>query len=343
MCEKIEHVVDNEKQKEKPKENEKKYDNMMSALIGRNPQAFLDLLYPESRFVKHHRNKLANSQRQPDAVIEAVRVKTGKRFLAQPEIQTDPDETIAERLTLYQVLVRWDHYKRAKVWVPVSSSVLHLTKAHAKLQVPLHWTAPGEDDEDGKALDFYFKNVEMRDKTPEDILRLDHMELLPLLPATQGGTSHEVIELMMKRLQASGDTDLPYYGYLVSGRIMKFLGQQDELLWLQERYKTMDEKFRSSPVYQWTLDEGIAIGEERGKAEGIALGKSQTQAQTLAQMRKRVMEIVVERFLSLAGLAGEIIAMINNPDPLLDLIVKLAQAQSTEEAEQILLNAQAVG
>jgi hypothetical protein len=48
LCEKIEHVV--EKEKEKPKENEKKYDNMMSALIGRNPQAFLDLLYPGSRF-----------------------------------------------------------------------------------------------------------------------------------------------------------------------------------------------------------------------------------------------------------------------------------------------------
>src|SRR5207302_4933575 len=106
--------------------------------------------------------------------------------------QTDPDETIAERLALYQVLVRWDYYKRrseseskSKVWIPVSSSVLHLTKAHKDLQVPLHWTAPSEDDEDDKALDFYFKSVQMRDKTPEEILRLDHLELLPLLPATQ--------------------------------------------------------------------------------------------------------------------------------------------------------------
>ncbi len=126
----------------------------------------------------------------------------------------------------------------------------------------------------------------------------------------------------------------------------------------------MDEKFRSSPVYQWTIDEGIAIGEERGKAtgiaigeergkvegiaigeeRGIALGKSQalSLAQAVAQMRKKVMDIVIARFLSLVGLANGVVAAISNSDLLLDLLVKLAQAQSTEDAEQALLNAQAV-
>ncbi len=207
LCEKIKHLM--EKKQDKP------YDTMMSALIGRNPQAFLDLLYPGSRFVKHHRNKLANSQRQPDAVIEAVRIKTGKSFLAQPEIQTNPDEEIAERLALYQVLLRWDYRQRseaesnnAKVWIPVSSCVLHLTKAHKDLQVPLQWRAPSQDDDDDKALDFYFQSVQMRDKTPEEILRLGHLELLPLLPATQGGGSHEIIEMMMERLLASDQIGL---------------------------------------------------------------------------------------------------------------------------------------
>ena len=341
LCEKIEYVV--EKEKEKPKENEKKYDNMMSALIGRNPQAFLDLLYPGSRFIKHHRNKLANTQRQPDAVIEAVRIKTGKVFLAQLEIQTEPDDEIAERLVLYQVLLRWDHYKRDKIWVPVSSSVLHLTKAHKDLQVPLRWTAPGEDDEDEKVLDFYFKSVEMRDKTPEQILCLDHQELLPLLPATRGGASHEIIEMMMERLLASNNIDLAYYGYTMAGLIFK--GQLGEIEWLERRYKMLDEKFSASPVYQWTIEKGIAIGEARGKAEGKAEGIAigETKAQMLAQVRRKVMKEVLERFPSLALRANDILAIIDNADPLLDLAISLAQAQSTEEAEQILLNAQAAG
>jgi len=349
LCEKIKHLM------EKKEKQEKQYDNMMSALIGRNPQAFLDLLYPGSRFVKHYRNKLANTQRQPDAIIEAVRIKTGKIFLAQPEIQTNPDDEMAERLALYQVLLRWDHKQRSesetksKVWVPVSSSVLHLTKAHEKLQVPLHWTAPGEDDErEDKALDFYFKNVEMRDKTPEEILRLDHMELLPLLPATQGGASHEVIEMMMELLLDSPNVELAYYGYLVAGLIFKFLRQLDEIEWLQRRYKTMDEKFSASPVYQWTLEEGIAIGEARGEAKGIAIGEAkgeakgeaQANAQTLARMRQRVVEIVIEHFSSLIGLANEIVAVIHDPDSLFSLGVNLAQAQSTEEAQELLLKAQ---
>jgi hypothetical protein len=89
----------------------------------------------------------------------------------------------------------------------------------------------------------------------------------------------------------------------------------------------MDEKFGASPVYQWTIEKDIAIG----------------KAQMLTQIRQKAMQIVFERFLSLASLAGGVVAMINNPSSLLSLIVNLAQAQSTEEAEQILLKAQAVG
>jgi len=325
---------------EKNKKQDKPYDTMMSALIGRNPQAFLDLLYPGSRFVKHHRNKLANSQRQPDAVIEAVRIKTGKVFLAQPEIQTNPDEEIAERLALYQMLLRWDYRQRSesKVWIAVSSCVLHLTRAHKDLQIPLHWTAPNRNDEDGKALDFYFESVEMRDKTPEDILCLDHLELLPLLPATQGGASHEIIEMMMERLLVSDPIGgLAYYGYLVAGLILK--GQERETEWLERRYKMLDEKFSASPVYQWTLDKGIAIGEAKGIAIGEAKGELHAKAQTLAQMRQRVIKMVIERFAALAGLANDTVALITESDVLLDLIITLAQAQSAEEAEALLLKA----
>jgi|SRR5436853_4075881 len=105
----------------------------------------------------------------------------------------------------------------------------------------------------------------------------------------------------------------------------------------------MDEKFSVSPVYQWTLEtgraEGMAIGEARGIAIGEARGEAQAKARTFAQMRQRVVEIVIEHFPSLVGLANEIVALINDPDLLLDLIIKLAQAQSLEEAQELLLTA----
>jgi len=62
----------------------KVWDTMMSALVGSNPQAFLDLVLPGSSFVKHHRNKLGISERQPDAIIQA-RHPIDKEFLIDRE------------------------------------------------------------------------------------------------------------------------------------------------------------------------------------------------------------------------------------------------------------------
>jgi hypothetical protein len=234
--------------------------------------------------------------------------------------------------------------------------VVHLTKAHKDLQVPLRWTAPGGINGEKAALDFYFESVEMREKMPEELLHLGHLELLPLLPATQGGASHEIIEMMMERLLGSDDPELAYYGYTMAGLILK--GQADEIAWLERRYKMLDEKFSASPVYQWTIEKGIAIGEERGKAEGIAIGeergkaegkaegiaigeeRGKAEAQILVQARRKVMAKVLERFPSLALLANDVLAMIDHADLLFDLGMSLAQAQCTEEAEQILLKAQ---
>lgn len=99
--------------------------------------------------------------------------------------------------------------------------------------------------------------------------------------------------------------------------------------------KTRDDKFSVSPVYQWTLKEGIT--------KAIAIGEAEGKAQRLTQIRQKVMQIVFGRFLSLAGLAGEFVSTINDSNLLLDLIVKLAPVQSTEEAQQLLLKAQLAG
>jgi hypothetical protein len=71
--------------------------------------------------------------------------------------------------------------------------------------------------------------------------------------------------------------------------------------------------------------------EERGKAE------------VLIQIRQPVIQNVFDQFPSLTRLAKEVLGMIDDPVLLYSLAVKLAQAQSTEEAHQILLKAQAAG
>ena len=119
----------------------------------------------------------------------------------------------------------------------------------------------------------------------------------------------------------------------------------------------LDEKFSASPVYQWTIEKGIAIGKERGRAEGIAIGeergkaegraegiaigKAESNAEILLRMRPSVIEIIFDRFSSLTRFAIEVLDTIDDPVLLYTFAIKLAQAQSTEEAQQIRLKAQA--
>jgi len=113
--------------------------------------------------------------------------------------------------------------------------------------------------------------------------------------------------------------------------------------WLYEKYKEMEEQFHSSSVYQWNLQAGRTEGIAIGKAEGIAIGEERGiaigKSQMLAQMRKRVIDIVIDHFSSLISLTNEVVAAINDFDALFSLAVNLVQAQSTEEAQQILLEA----
>ena len=90
----------------------------------------------------------------------------------------------------------------------------------------------------------------------------------------------------------------------------------------------LDEGFSVSPAYQQAL--------EKGRQEGIAEGK----AKTLVLIRQPIIRNIFDQFPSLTRFAKEILVKIDDPGLLYCLAVKLAQAQSTEEAHQILLKAQ---
>jgi hypothetical protein len=91
------------------------------------------------------------------------------------------------------------------------------------------------------------------------------------------------------------------------------------------------------------LAEGRAGGREEGRAEGIAIGEERARAQILvqtqAQIRQKILASVIERYPELVGLANAIVASIGDVDALLILMVSLAQAQTTEDAKQVLLSA----
>jgi len=298
---------------------EKTWDNIMSLLVSSNPQAILDLSFPGCRFIKHHRNKLRSSERQPDAVIEAWG-PIDDRFIFNGEFQTYKEEHIPERLLMYNVLLSQQYRP-----LPVRSEVIYLMSNEKIDRPPLSWPMPGEHNRE--MLRFHYGNTAMWKKSPDDLLRLGHMELLTMLPLTRGGMERDVVEMMFTHLMGEQYRHLATIGFLFAALAFRHSKRYSDQEWLERRYNHMHDILRESPAYQWILDEG----REEGRAEGLLQGSQQGSQQA-------AITIVVTRFADLEEVARTRITAVGNLERLQHLIVDLLISHSRDEMERVLLS-----
>ena len=112
----------------------------------------------------------------------------------------------------------------------------------------------------------------------------------------------------------------------------------------------MDDVLRETPVYQemtrWAreegLREGILEGIQEGRREGRQEGLQEGRREGLQEGRQEGLQqallvILTERFPKLLRLAKKQMAVIEEPEILQLLIVKMSVAQSVEEARKYLL------
>lgn len=142
------------------------------------------------------------------------------------------------------------------------------------------------------------------------------MELLPLLPLTQGGNEREVVELMFARLAGEQFRQLATMGFLFAALAFHRSKRYSDQEWLESRYKHMHDILRESPAYQWILNEG--------RAEGI-----QAMQQTAIRM-------VLVHFADLEELARAKITALNDLARLQQLIIDLSISHSQEEMKRVL-------
>ncbi|HEY4035549.1 MAG TPA: hypothetical protein VGL94_16445 [Ktedonobacteraceae bacterium] len=154
------------------------------------------------------------------------------------------------------------------------------------------------------------------------LLDLGHAVLYPLLPLTKGGATQKIVTHMFDLLSGEPHRELALIGYAFATRTFQLLKQYSDLQWLKERFRHMDDILRESPLYEWILEEG----------------REEEKARSLTQTRQTIVEIVQERFPELAQLAEEVVATIDNLAQLVRLTGKLGNAQSAEQARQILLS-----
>ena len=213
---------------------------------------------------------------------------------------------MAERLLCYNVLARSEHK------LPVLSCVIYLLKDGEALPSPLSWKLPDGQE----VLQFHYQSVELAALSPEDLLQSGQSGLLPLLPLTKGGEQREIVESMFSGRLSAKKIELVPIGYTLASLAFSRENRAEQD-WLLRRFHEMHDILRETPIYQEILKEG--------REEG------------LEALRQAILDVVTQRFPKLTRLAKKQVVVVEDPELLRHVLVKVSVAHTAEEAKQQLL------
>jgi len=291
----------------------KPWDDSLKKLVQADPQAFVSWFVPDASFTGARPHELKHWTLEVDALL-GVRV-SGQDMLLHLEFQTHNDPAMAERLLRYNVLARSEHR------LPVLSCVIYLLGSGEASTSPLSWMLPTEQE----VLRFHYQSIELKALLPEEVVRTGLTGLLPLLPLTKNGARREIVETMFSRLLAAKKIELVPIGYTLASLAFSRENPVDQD-WLFRRFHEMHDILRETPIYQEILKEG----REEGLEQGLQRGQ-------LEALRQAIVEVVVERFPKLVRLTKKQVVLIEDPELLRHVLVKVSVAQSAEEARGHLL------
>jgi hypothetical protein len=148
---------------------------------------------------------------------------------------------------------------------------------------------------------------------------------------TKGGATREIADEIFTSLERAGKIDSSAAAYnLVSLAFGKDRVADQE--WLTWRFK-MHEVLRETPFYQEMTREAREEGLEKGLEKGMEKGRLQT-------LRDILLNFVQTRFPDpkLTHLAQSQVSIIDDPEVLENLILKVGPAQTAEEVQRYLLD-----
>jgi len=162
--------------------------------------------------------------------------------------------------------------------------------------------------------------------------------LLPLVPLAKGGAKREVIEQVIARLAPPGGSTRKELLALTRLFASLALKSQEDQIWLRRRFDMLRDILRETPAYQEILEEGREEGLEKGLRdgleEGLAKGREQERQRCLQSLREKLLKIVQTRFPRLKTSAKGLVAVIEQPEKLEDLLIRVASASTTDEARE---------
>ncbi len=288
------------------------WDSLLKRLVRRYAKHFARWLVAEAVFVRALDIELQNQHLFADALLE-VRLR-GEPALLHIEFQSYDDPDMATRLLEYNVLA-----SRQYGHLPVYSYVIYLRKAGEVAASPLVRGFPTGED----VHHFFFGVIKLWEVPAELFLGAGWTGVLPLVTLTDGGKRPEVVKEMIDQLASVEEYDLLAIAQVLGGLVFK---TGPELAWFRKRFSMFQDILSESWVYQELVEQGVEKGREEERQQEL-----QRQCQT-------IIGFVQRRFPEITALAEQQTAKITDPETLQTVILKLLDAQTIEEARQILLN-----
>lgn len=153
--------------------------------------------------------------------------------------------------------------------------------------------------------------------------QIGFVTLLPLVPLTQHGASHENIEETISDIEHLVEDDIvrkDLVSLTLTLASLAFVGKKEEQDWLLRRFRMQHDILWDTPIYQLILEEGRE--EERTKLQ--------------KQERFTIQRIVKAKFPRLAQLAIDKTEAISDMEKLQNLNVYVSVAQTEADARQYL-------
>ena len=288
----------------------KQWDSFMKLLVEANKQDLVSFLLPGATFEKELNTEMQSRVLEADLLY--VVNWDGIQVILHVEFQKRRDGEMGKRL--------WKYNAQATIItdLPVYSFVVYLQRDGNVVQSPYEWPFPGK-----KVVHRFFFDTVRLWEIPGEFLKQNGFEgLLPLLPLTQNGFRHEVVDDMIVSLDLAGKSDLLPLAYAFASLVFKNTEDRD---WLRKRFTMLSEDiFEES----WAYQEMLAKGRQKGFEIGLHEGELQA-------LRGVIADVVQERFPSLVTLVSNHIQKMEDTNLLRRLNVKLSAAQTAQEAEQV--------
>jgi predicted transposase YdaD len=146
------------------------------------------------------------------------------------------------------------------------------------------------------------------------------------LPLTDGGTQQEVMQEAVSTLVDAREIELLALAYTFGGLVS---GNEAYDEWFKRSFAMLEDILEES----WTYKEIIKKGMEKGLEEGQEKGCEEERQQWILEQRQTLLSFVQVRFPELVSLAKQHTTLINDPEVLHNLIVKLFSVQTADEAK----------